>query len=286
MELVSVVIPFYSNIDWLDEAIKSVIAQTYSPIEIIVVVDGTKECTKKIKENNSSVIFIDKSNGGSASARNRGIDEANGDYIAFLDSDDLWPEDKIARQLSFMKYNNVDISYHDYYYFDYKSKKNIKRIKLSSYPQDIWLRCFISNKIQISTVMISSSVKECGVRLQEDFKNGQDIEYFKDLALHYDFFHCDEVCSRFRVKKENIGFDAAKQLKYKSNVYKKIRNNNIELPKIISFSYLIAHLFFLLDSFLNRRKIAVISRILYIPHYLLLLIYRPILVKIENASRK
>lgn len=277
MTLVSVVIPFYNNVEWLEEAIKSVIDQHHNPLEIIVVIDGAKECTKKLEASYQSITFIHKCNGGSASARNRGLDEANGEYIAFLDSDDLWPKNKIKDQLFFMEVENADVSYHDYYYYDDNKKTNVKKITFTNYAKEIWLRSFVSNKIQISTVMISKAVSKSGIRLDEDFRHGQDIEYFKELALHYDFLHCGEICSRFRVKKGSIGFNPSMQLKYKSHVYHKIKNKRLKLPKAIMFAYYLANLSFILDSVLNKRKLPLVSGLLYFPHYILLRLCRPLL---------
>ena len=173
-----------------------------------------------------------------------------------------------------MEINNIDISYHDYHYFDNKAKKDIKRISFKSYPKDIWLRSFVSNKIQISTVMISKAVKDSGIRLPEDFRNGQDIEYFKELSMHYDFFYCNTVCSRFRVKEENIGFNPTNQLKYKSAVYKKIKIQNLDLPIFIILAYQLANICFILNTAINLKKFRIVSLFFYLPHYIFLRIYR------------
>jgi len=109
--LVSVIIPAYNSACTITDCINSVIEQTYENIEIIVVDDGSTDntvekiqvlasiCTKKIK-------IIRQSNNGPSSARNRGIKMAAGDYIAFLDSDDRWYPDKIARQVDVLQKNS------------------------------------------------------------------------------------------------------------------------------------------------------------------------------------
>lgn len=86
--LVSVIIPVYNGANYLAKAIESVLAQTYSPIEVLVVDDGSTDESVEIARSFSGVRVIQKPNGGVASARNVGIAEAKGDYLAFLDHDD------------------------------------------------------------------------------------------------------------------------------------------------------------------------------------------------------
>lgn len=105
-DLVSVIIPVYNGDRYLAEAIKSVLAQTYQPIEIIVIDDGSTDLTAEIAQSfNSAVRYYFQPNSGSSSARNHGIELALGQFIAFLDADDLWVEDKISLQITAFKSN-------------------------------------------------------------------------------------------------------------------------------------------------------------------------------------
>ena len=98
--LVSCVMPVYNGETYLAEAIRSVLAQTYSPIEIIVVDDGSTDGSPLILAGfGRNVLTVQQRNAGPAAARNRGIAEANGEYIAFLDADDLWVPTKTAVQM-------------------------------------------------------------------------------------------------------------------------------------------------------------------------------------------
>lgn len=93
-ELISVIIPVYKVEDYLTECVRSVLAQTYQNIEVILVDDGSPDnCPRMCDEfavKDSRVRVIHKENGGLSSARNAGIEAATGEYLAFLDSDDLW----------------------------------------------------------------------------------------------------------------------------------------------------------------------------------------------------
>jgi glycosyltransferase involved in cell wall biosynthesis len=97
---VSVVIPTYNRADKVRSAIESVLAQTFSDLEVIVVDDGSSDDTGKILEEmfGDRIRYHAQANQGASVARNKGIEEARGDWIAFLDSDDLWEKEKLEWQ--------------------------------------------------------------------------------------------------------------------------------------------------------------------------------------------
>ena len=107
--LVSVIIPAYNCERYIEEAIHSVLAQTYTSIEIIVIDDGSTDATADAVKKYPSVKYKFQPNRGPDSARNYGIDLAGGTFFAFLDADDLWVQDKLALQLdAFAKDPNLD----------------------------------------------------------------------------------------------------------------------------------------------------------------------------------
>ena len=98
--LVSVVVPVYNRERFLDECLESVFAQEHRPIEVIVVDDGsTDSSVERAEAWGDRVRLIRRSNGGPSAARNTGIDAARGDFIAFIDSDDLWLPGLLTKQL-------------------------------------------------------------------------------------------------------------------------------------------------------------------------------------------
>ena len=108
---VSVIIPVYNRQQYIEEAIQSVLNQTLAPLEIIVVDDGSTDNTAAIvKAFGQTVRYVCRKNGGPAAARNTGLELAQGRFIAFLDSDDIWPADKLKIQISCMM-ANPDVSY-------------------------------------------------------------------------------------------------------------------------------------------------------------------------------
>ena len=96
----SIGLPVFNGEKYLAEAIRSVLAQTYSPIEIIVVDDGSTDSSQEILAGFvDRVTTVRQQNAGPAAARNRGIAEAKGEYVAFLDADDTWVPTKTVTQM-------------------------------------------------------------------------------------------------------------------------------------------------------------------------------------------
>lgn len=107
---VSIIIPFY-NCPYVELAIRSALAQTYQPVEIIVVDDGSSRYSENIRKYHRHIFYLGKRNGGTASALNHGIRNATGEYIAWLSSDDFYMPNKIERQVKFMKDTGALISH-------------------------------------------------------------------------------------------------------------------------------------------------------------------------------
>ena len=98
--LVSVIIPVYNGQAYLRPTLKSVFAQDYRPLEVIAVDDGSIDRSAEIIRSFPEVVYLYQDNRGHAAARNAGISAANGEFLAFLDADDLWPPDKLNLHLN------------------------------------------------------------------------------------------------------------------------------------------------------------------------------------------
>lgn len=104
---ISVIIPSYNHDKYLGEAIDSVLEQTYPPTEVIVVDDGSTDDTAAvIKPYLFKVSYFYQKNSGIGPARNAGVEQAKGDYFAFLDADDKWPSNKLERQVQALQSDN------------------------------------------------------------------------------------------------------------------------------------------------------------------------------------
>lgn len=110
--MISVIIPSYNRSKTIKRAVYSVLNQTYSDLELLIIDDGSTDDTMKvlseIKDSRLTIIKTNKNN-GAASARNLGIDQSKGEYIAFQDSDDLWYPNKLQKQLKFLESSKADV---------------------------------------------------------------------------------------------------------------------------------------------------------------------------------
>ena len=105
---VSVIIPAYNHAQFIRESIESVLRQTLTDYEIIVVNDGSPDGTREVLKpfvDSGHIRYIEQPNAGQAVARNKGLAEARGEFVAFLDDDDLWPIDKLEWQVEEMRQN-------------------------------------------------------------------------------------------------------------------------------------------------------------------------------------
>ena len=101
---ISVIIPSYNSASFLEDAVKNVLQQGIQPLEILIVDDGSSDDTAAVAAKlPGPVHYIYQDNSGPSAARNRGLDQARGNIIAFLDADDLWAEDKTERQLALLQ---------------------------------------------------------------------------------------------------------------------------------------------------------------------------------------
>lgn len=109
--LVSIITPCYNGVKYISETIDSVLKQSYNDWEMIIVDDGSRDDSAKIikeyVDKDNRIKYIYQKNAGSAAARNNGIRNASGRYIVLLDADDVWDEDFLEEQLSYMKKKNA-----------------------------------------------------------------------------------------------------------------------------------------------------------------------------------
>ena len=118
MDLISIITPMYNGAKYVSYTIDSVLAQTYSNWEMIIVDDGSKdngaELVQTYSEKDGRIKLFRQANGGSSVARNNGLKNAKGRYICFLDSDDLWESNFLEEQIVFIKAKQAKIVYASY----------------------------------------------------------------------------------------------------------------------------------------------------------------------------
>lgn len=217
---VSVVIPFYNGAEWLSEAVQSVLDQTYSNLEIIVVNDGSPEDVSAfLSKYEDKVSYYKKENGGPASARNLGIEKSTGDYIALLDSDDVWLPDKTKLQIDFMKKNNIMWS-HTGFSFWWPETGMLKTPDISCNFGDISKLECVSFKMSTPSVIMDSRIfkEHPDLKFPVDMRYGQDSGFFKILCTYYPVGLLNKVLMHVRIRGANANGRALVRLKVNSHL--------------------------------------------------------------------
>ena len=172
--LVSVVMPYFKKINFFEQAYYSVQNQTYKNFEIIIIYDDPYkkdlENLKKIVKKKNTKIIINKKNLGAGASRNKGIKIAKGQYIAFIDSDDIWMKEKTKLQIKFMIENNYNFSHTTYSVID-KNKKflGIRKAKNKLSFNNLLNSCDIGLSTVIINKKILKKLKFPTIRTKEDF---------------------------------------------------------------------------------------------------------------------
>lgn len=222
--------PSYNSEDFIAESIDSVLNQTYCNWELLITDDGSNDSTVNIIKSyqlrdKRIKLFISETNGGAAEARNNSIENSNGRFIAFLDSDDLWERSKLELQVSFMVKNNIAFSYTNFVGFSDSAKD-----KLFSCPDQVsYSELLCGNSIGCLTAVYDKEI--VGKRLMPLIRKRQDMGLW--LSILKDGFIAHRVGSqplaRYRMD-SGMTKNKMKVIKYQWRLYREI----LKLPYFMS----------------------------------------------------
>lgn len=225
--LISVIIPTYNRANFLHEAIESINNQNYSNLEIIIVDDGSTDNTKKIVKNlGSNLKYIYQKNKGPAAARNTGLKVAKGEIIGFLDSDDLWPVNKLNYQLKELLNSDMEIIIGGVKHLMLKDSKNPKFVEHS----------VTYNRRSLGSALFKiSAFKKVGF-LDENLILWEDLDWF--LRAHefgIKILWQKKITLLIRVHRENMSRDVNRGNKFLSKVLRNsikrkrfLKNNGVK----------------------------------------------------------
>lgn len=214
--LFSIIIPLYNKKEYIKSTIESVLKQSYTNYEIIVVDDGSTDkspdIVKSIKD--SRILLVSKTNGGVSSARNYGINKSKGDFICFLDSDDLWTEDYLETLNKIItQKQDVDMICSAYGIFRVNPQSDIrvKRIKLKSQQKEAKIDFFfycLKEKRCISftsaTCIKRKIINNHNLYFDEQISMGEDIDYWTRAAsLANNIYYNDQIQVLYRTESNN-----------------------------------------------------------------------------------
>ena len=205
--MVSVIIPTYNRAGTIKRAAKSVLSQTYSDIELIIVddcsTDNTREIVGSIEDLRLKYVRLDK-NSGACVARNKGIELAKGEYIAFQDSDDEWYSDKLKKQIAAIEHNNADVC------FCQRKRYLTSGKRFFIFPQFPRKTGFIPYKVLYEISRVTSSTIFCKRDVAQktlfDAKviKGQDYDWTIRAGKEYKFYFLAEPLVNQYIQPDSI----------------------------------------------------------------------------------
>lgn len=195
--LVSIIIPLYNRENTIQRAVDSVLDQTYTNIEVLVVDDGSTDNSvrmlDKYQTDKRVKVFYQGTNKGANAARNRGIRESKGEYIAFHDSDDAWLPDKLEKQLRYMKMGNFHVSFCAFKRHYENAVQIMPNISTKLSGEDIREKIKRGNIIGTPTLVLHRDVILKVGMFDEEMPRLQDYEYVIRMAKQYDMCFVNEV---------------------------------------------------------------------------------------------
>lgn len=235
-DLVSIITPCHNSSDFISQAIDSVLAQTYGNWEMIIVDDCSTDNTVEIveeylkKDSRIRLIRLGK-NRSPAVARNRGIEEARGRYIAFLDSDDIWLPEKLEKQIAFMRENDVNLCYASYYVIDEGgSEIGIFITKEKATYRDLLKTCYIGNLTAIY------DAERLGKQYMEDVGHQDYTLWLKMLKGGATARGIVEPLAKYRIRNKSISSNKIKAARWQWHIYRNVER--LSLPRSV---YYFAH---------------------------------------------
>jgi hypothetical protein len=244
--LVSIITPLYNSEAFISQTIHSVLKQSYPNWELLLIDDCSTDNTRTIAErftnkHNNIILLKNKVNAGAAVSRNKGIAEAKGDYIAFLDADDLWKPEKLEKQLAFMETENCEVCFSSYEQMDETGRplnKLIKALPILTYKKYLKSN-YIGNLTGIYNAKRLGKITSPNLRKRQDWllwlvaikTSGKPAKSVQESLAFY------------RVRNDSMSSNKFNLIKYNYWVYRK--GLGFSVPKSIwsMFIFLWEHFF-------------------------------------------
>ena len=244
--IVSIITPNFNGSRFLRQTIESVLAQSFENWEMLIVDDGSTDGSQKIIEEytlfdkrikflKTDTIKFAKLCNGPAAPRNTAIDAARGRYIAFLDSDDIWHKEKLAKQLSFFQSNNYALTY-TWYFIMSQEGKNVgahEPYPLKQSYKDLLKEC----KMGCSSTMYDTNIVGKQYIDMNEFDQGADYSlWLKITKAGYDSYCLREKLSSYRLVKNSISANKIKAIKQQWRILRQVEKLNFSVA-VYNFSF-------------------------------------------------
>ena len=220
---ISVIIPFYNRVDWLLEAIDSVLEQSFIDFEIILIDDGSTENVSRILQyKDPRIHYFHQENKGRSIARNNGLQHAQGKYIAFLDADDLFSKNKLEVQFQYMEQHpDIILTYTSYQRIDEKStyiSTQYSGSKSYNHYSDLMLSCLIATP----TVMVNRAfLISHNIQFPIEVHIGEDSLFWIAVAKAGLIKGIDKILSSVRISSTSTTNDLLALIQGKKTIMEK-----------------------------------------------------------------
>jgi glycosyltransferase involved in cell wall biosynthesis len=260
--MTSIIMPAYNAESTIYDSIESVIKQSYEKWELIIINDGSTDDTIKVVSQfkDSRIKLISQENKGVAEARNTGIRFSNGDFIAFLDSDDIWDEKKLEIQINYLTVNDIDLLHTDFFYFstnitDRKYKKYIEPYNFDLSDHE---KLLINDVIVASSVIIRKNTINSVGYFDSSFYGVEDWDYWIRLSKDHKIGKIDNPLTYYRENMKGISKNFERQLNQELLIRKKhltiLVSNKVR--KLSKWQYLKKNLYY---HYVNNNYIDIIK---------------------------
>jgi len=243
--LVSIITPLHNGAKYVGETIESVLAQTYCNWELIIVDDcstdnGCDIVNSYIKSDSRIKLIKNQMKSGPAITRNKVIEASKRKYIAFLDSDDLWTNDKLEVQIEFMKTNNV---YFTFTYYDQITEEGKFIKKVNSFPEKVdYLSSIKSNKIGCLTAVYDVSYFD--KVYMENIAKRQDYTLWLKLLKKVQYAYCvPRILAHYRIRENSVSSNKFKLVKFHWHIYRHIEGHSFFKSLYFISNYIFVRIF-------------------------------------------
>lgn len=224
MPIISVVIPVYNGEKTIQETIESVLNQTFSEFELIVINDGSQDSTLEIVSNikDTRLRIFSYSNAGLSASRNRGISQAVGDYISFIDADDLWSQDKLESQFQALQTNSQAAVAYSWTNSINELGEFSRRGSHYTVNGNVYANLLIFNFLENgSNALFRQQVFTKVGKFDESLTAAEDWDMYLRLAAHYQFIAVPSAQILYRVSENSMSCNVSQLEKESLKVIEK-----------------------------------------------------------------
>lgn len=233
-ELISIIVPVYNVAKYIEETIACVEAQTYRAWELLLVEDGSGDGTDEViercireREDSRIRLIRQPSNMGAARARNRGLEEARGRYIAYLDADDLWVPEKLEKELRFMQEKGAAFAFTGYEFADGQGRGTGKVVHV---PETLDYRQALSNTTIFTTTVMFDTARIERKQLEMPVVKSEDTAlWLRVLRNGYTAYGLDENLVRYRRGGSTLSSNKLEAMRRIWHIYRRLEG--LSLPR-------------------------------------------------------